>query len=68
MDTTYRVANHGHAQWLSPRLPPKSVLSHLGFEPLGVLAGTEHVSGMCSSTLFGVPTKVMDPREPSAPR
>jgi AraC-like DNA-binding protein len=30
--------NHGCVQWLSLRLPRKSVLSHLGFEPLGGLS------------------------------
>jgi AraC family transcriptional activator of tynA and feaB len=32
------LTNRGHAQWLSLRLPRKSVLSHLGFEPLGGLS------------------------------
>jgi AraC family transcriptional regulator, positive regulator of tynA and feaB len=30
--------NHSRVQWLSLRLPRKSVLSHLGFEPLGGLS------------------------------
>jgi AraC-like DNA-binding protein len=30
--------NHGYVQWLSLRLPRKSVISHIGFEPLGGLS------------------------------